>query len=87
MKYSVEKEKIIWAEIECETLIINTDTGFYYSLDEVGCTVWNLLAYGHEEDEIVLAITSQYEVDETTARQDLCRLLENLQREQLIEKQ
>jgi len=87
MKYSVEKEKVIWAELDCETLIINMDTGFYYSLDEVGCTMWNLLADGREEDEIVLAVTNQYEVDETTARQDLRTLLENLQKEQLIEKQ
>lgn len=47
-------------------------------LSEVSAFVWNLLQEDVTEDEILRAVTTEYEVTEEQARQDLEKLLKQL---------
>ena len=61
-----------------ETVLLHLGTEQYYGLDEVGSRVWQLLREHRTLDPIVAALLREYEVDETTLRDDLERLLDEL---------
>lgn len=61
-----------------ETVLLHLGTENYYGLDEVGSRVWQLLREHRTVDPIVAALLVEYEVDETTLRNDLDRLLDEL---------
>jgi hypothetical protein len=70
---------------EDEAIIINLANGIYYSTDKVGGYIWGLIAEQHSADEIVAAVTAQYDVSEAEARSDLERLVAQLVQEQLVQ--
>lgn len=83
--YTIDRKRITWDEIDGETLIINAETGYYFSLDDVGSLIWSMLADGVEERDIVARIVSEYEVEESTARDDLHALVDMLAAEELVD--
>ncbi|MBI3782324.1 MAG: PqqD family protein [Deltaproteobacteria bacterium] len=82
--YRIDRGRVIWEALDGETLVVDTESGFYFSLDEVGSVVWSLLATGYGEDEIIAAVRTDYEVEEEVARRDVRMLIEELRAEQLI---
>ena len=83
--YTIDRKRITWDEIDGETLIINVETGYYFSLDGVGSLIWSMLADGVDERDMVARIVSEYEVEESTARDDLRALVDALAGEELID--
>ena len=74
------------AELGGESIILGLASGTYFGLDGVGSLVWDRLRepvrVGALEDEIV----STYEVSPDRCREDLQRLLGQLESEGLIER-
>ena len=83
--HAIDRSRITWDEIDGETLIINVETGYYFSLDGVGSLIWSMLAEGIDERDMIARIVSEYEVDESTARDDLHALVDVLAGEQLVD--
>ena len=83
--YMIDRDRITWDEIDGETLIIDAESGYYFSLEGVGSLIWSMLADGIEEPDMVARIMSEYEVDESTARCDLHALIDVLVGEQLVD--
>lgn len=83
--YTIDRKRITWDEIDGETLIINAETGYYFSLDGVGTLIWSMLADGVDEPDMVARIVSEYEVEESTARDDLQALVDALAGEELVD--
>lgn len=83
--YTIDRKRITWDEIDGETLIINAETGYYFSLDGVGSLIWSMLADGVDERDMVARIVSEYEVEEPTARDDLQVLVDVLAHEELVD--
>lgn len=48
------------------------------TVNEVGLFIWNLLEQGKTEDEIISALTQEYEVEPETAREDYRTFLQTL---------
>jgi hypothetical protein len=67
-----------------EAIMINLSNGMYYSMDQVGGVVWDLVAAERSAEEIVAALVERYEVDVQQARQDVERLLGELLEHDLI---
>ncbi len=84
MGHTIDRNRITWDEIDGETLIIDTESGYYFSLDGVGSIVWSMLTAGAGEDAIVDRIIAEYDVDGSTVREDVYSLVQSLQREQLV---
>lgn len=71
-------DSVLHQQLGEETVLLHLATEHYYGLDEVGSRVWQLLREHRTLDPIVAALLNEYEVDETTLRGDLERLLDEL---------
>jgi hypothetical protein len=68
-----------------ETAILNLKNGMYYTLDETGTWIWNLIQKEKTVGQIRDAILDIYEVDPESCEHDLFALLQDLAAEELIE--
>ena len=48
------------------------------TLNETAAFIWNVLAVGANEDEVVNALLGEYDIDEVTARNDVKKVIELL---------
>jgi len=92
VKKSISHESIVVAakdQISCdlagEAAILELKTGTYFGLDEVGATVWNLIAQPRRVDEIRDALLKQYDVEAERCGRELIELLGELHERGLIE--
>ncbi len=67
-----------------EAVLINLATGHYYSMDSAGAAIWELVDQRLSAGEIVRALTQQYDIAAEQARNDLKRLLDELEAERLV---
>ena len=54
-------------------------------LSDSGAFLWEILAKGAERDELIAALLDKYEVDETTAAEDVDRFIGKLKEADLLE--
>jgi hypothetical protein len=71
--------------IEGEVILIDLDTGTYYSLRDTGAVVWQGIQDGAETSQIVDTLTSSYEGASDEIVSAVADLLEELTGEGLIE--
>jgi hypothetical protein len=70
-----------------ETVILDPETGNYYTLDRVGTRMVELLRDTQSFDEVVAGIVAEYEsCDIIIVRHDLLELLEAMSEHGLVEK-
>jgi DNA-binding NarL/FixJ family response regulator len=82
--FQVNSPNVIHEIIDGEVVLINLETGSYYSIDSVGAVVWDYIGKGLSSSQIVEAIASQYNGEQATIDQGIQQLLIQLQAEQLI---
>lgn len=76
---------VLSTTVAADMVLLNTRTNTYYSLDEVGARFWNLLAGGKTLRETHQVLLQEYYVASTQLEQDLLELLEDLQKNGLVE--
>jgi hypothetical protein len=64
--------------------LLNLRTNRYHSLNETGSRIWELLIDGKSEDEIVEAMTAEFEVGASVARQETHAVIMALKAQELI---
>lgn len=62
LRLTVPTERIAADVVDGEAVIINLDTGSYYTTEGVGCDVWVLLASGMTLGQTLDQLSSRYEV-------------------------
>jgi len=77
-------EEVVSKVIDGEAIIINLSNGVYYSMDQVGALIWELLEAGHSLEKIVQAIVVRYDVSSQQAQADMERLVAELCHEKLM---
>jgi hypothetical protein len=70
--------------IDGEAIIINLANGIYYSMDKVGGLIWEVLAEGHDLEEVIATVTARYDVSPEQAQADVERLAAELLQENLL---
>lgn len=75
---------VVFTELEDGAVLLHTSTGYYYSLDAVGVEIWRLLGDSREMDGLARSLTGVFEVQEEEAGRAARRLLDELEREDLI---
>jgi hypothetical protein len=51
-KYQIDRSRIIFEQFEDETVLVNTETGYYYSLSNTGSEILRLLDEGCLADDV-----------------------------------
>ena len=81
----VASERAISSDLAGEAAIIDFQSGSYYGLDEVGATIWKLIAEPRTVSEICDAVVAEYEVDPEVCERDVLAMLGKLAASGLIE--
>lgn len=77
-------EHVYFSIIDDECVLLNTQTGVFYGLDEIGTRMWRLIEeYGNLE-LVVQEILKEYEVTEDKLRLDISSLVESLHKAGLV---
>lgn len=82
--FRINTPQVIRETFEDEVVIVNLETGSYYSLDNVGAKIWELIEAGRSEVTIAAAIVHQYQGDDAEVAQAVARFLQELQQEELV---
>ena len=83
-RYRVNTPTVTHETIDGEAVIINLDSGNYYSLVDVGSVVWGLLEKGASASEVQNLVLQTYQGDATDIDRGVQELLVQLQEENLI---
>jgi len=71
--------------IDGEAVLLNTNTGLYYSLEATGSRMWEMLDGAMRLLDIVSRIVEEYDVSEDRALEDAQKLFGDLVREGLVD--
>ena len=76
--------ELVSANLDGEVVILGFQSGSYYSLDQVGASVWELLQQPRKVSQIRDAILNEYDIDTQQCEHDLLQLLNQLAERQLV---
>jgi coenzyme PQQ synthesis protein D (PqqD) len=79
------KDHVIARNGEHELMLLDVESGCYYTLNEVGGRIWELCDGSWTVAEIVATLSAEYEAPSETVRVDVLELLTDLERERLLE--
>ena len=82
--YPLRSEATAFRIIDNEAVILDLESGVYYSLNEVGATIWSLCDGNRSIKGITTAICEEFEVEKEMAEKDILELLNDLTREGLV---
>ena len=83
MKYQIPQTVFI-QEIDDETILLDTITQEYFSLNEVGKNIIDLISENLTKDEMVEELSNIYEVDRIQIEKDLINFAKLLEEKGLI---
>lgn len=78
-------ENIVWRDVDNEVVILDIESGNYFTLDGVGRMIWKHLADGNSIADTTEAVINEYDVSEENAKSDIEGLIEQLKEEKIIE--
>jgi hypothetical protein len=83
-RFKVNSPNVVSETIDGETVIVSLSKGIYYSLDQVGADVWNLIERHFSTGNIVAAIAQQFTGDPELIESSVKTLIAQLRAEELI---
>ena len=82
--FSVDPERVVHETIDGETIIIQLETGTYYSLAGSGAEIWAMVAAGSSTDDVTADLARRYEESPQTLEDAVLELIRELRREELL---
>jgi hypothetical protein len=83
MHYRAIPEALV-ATLSDGAVLLNLQTKRYFSLNETGTRIWELVQKTADEETIVAKLLREYEVEEPMVRAEVRRILDELIEAQLI---
>ena len=83
-RFRVNSPNVTHETIDDEVVIINLDSGSYYSMSGIGAAIWSLIDSGASIDEASAHATARYAGEAESIRAGLGALVEALHGEALI---
>lgn len=81
----LRRDDLAWREVEDELIAIDVRDSSYLSANDSGLLLWRTLAAGTTRDELVEALTSNFDVDAATAERDVDAFLADLRERGLLD--
>jgi hypothetical protein len=72
------KPNITWRVVDGEALILDLNSGYYFSLNPVATEIWEALQSGADIPRIVQTISLKYQADARVVEHDLSELITDL---------
>lgn len=66
------------ADLEGETVMMSIERGEYFGLNSVGSRVWELLEAPQSLDQLCVALTAEFAVDDAQCRQEVAAFLQEM---------
>ena len=82
--YRINSPNTVHEIIEGEAIIINMKMGYYYSADQTGAFIWELLSQNLDTEGMLARIMQRYAGEPHEVRRILQDFLERLQSENLV---
>ncbi len=82
---SITAKDVTIVDLSGEAVILNTDNGVYYGLNDMGYRIWNLSQEPKRIDEIRSMILGEYDVESKVCEQDLLEFIGAMANEGLVE--
>lgn len=79
-----QRERVVARRLGDEMVLLNTETEAYFTLNEVGSRIWELIDGKRTVGQIVQELLAEYEVPEAELRGDVEELLGEFAGQQLI---
>ena len=79
-----QRERVLTQRIEAAVVLLDADSGKYYSLDEVGGRMWDLCDGTRTLRQLVAVIGEEYEASAEVVEADITELLAELAGESLV---
>lgn len=79
------RDGLIEARVDDELIGLHIDNGFCYGFNPTATRIWALIETPQSVTQLCETLSEEFEVDPADARPDVVALLEELQREQLID--
>lgn len=76
--------KVIFRELLGEAVVLNLGNEKYYSLDDIGTRIWNLLTGSGTIEQAYQTLLAEYDVEPDVLRKDLDDILNRLIENDLI---
>ena len=83
-RFLCNKGRITYEIIDGEVVIINLESGAYYSMDKTGAQIWDFIDNGLSKGKIVQELDRLYQGDSLEIERAVDGLLDELQQEHLI---
>jgi len=83
VKYQI-KENVLFQKVVEETVILEPNTGEYFTLDPIGTVMVEKIQDGLTFDEVVNSITDVYDVEAEEVENDLNQLISEMKDKDLL---
>jgi hypothetical protein len=77
-------QDVIFKELDGEAVLFDLQSERYFGLDEVGTRMWHLLTENSDTETILTQLLVEFDVDETTLRQDVTHWIAELVKAGLV---
>jgi hypothetical protein len=71
-------DSVLFRDLDGEAVLLETVTGRYYGLNEVGTRMWSLLQVHGEIEAVCRTLVAEYDASEERLREDLLRFVDTL---------
>lgn len=83
-RFRINSPSVAWENFEDETILVNLETGEYFSTRESGAEIWRRLAEGASLSEVCAALLALYDVEQARVESALHAYVETLRDRDLI---
>ena len=84
LRFRINKPSVVYEKFDDELVLINLDSGNYYSCEKVGTDIWDFIQNGASETEIIEEISQRYAESLSTIEDAVKKFLSELKEEGLI---
>jgi hypothetical protein len=84
LRFRINSPSVVYEKFDDEFVLINLDSGNYYSFEMVGSDIWDFIQNGFSETEIIYNISQLYAGSHSAIENAVRIFLSELQKEGLI---
>jgi len=84
-KSALISEAVTWRMAGPEAVILNMETSEYYSANDTGTFIWEMLSAGKKPEKIAAALAEEYGIPQARAEEDIAAFLKDLSKLKIID--